>query len=133
MRIAILIIIVKKYKYFGLFFSTKSNFNAAVRDFSGKAKNAVMRVLSVLYRIESHSLDLFVKLLDSQIQPILLHGAEVWSVYGSRAYIEKVQLFASKRFFGIDQRVPNDMVLGVTGRYPLEINCYTCALRYRLK
>ena len=61
-----------------MFCSTKLNFNAAVRDLSCKAKNAVMRVLSVLYRIESHSLDLFVKLFDSQIQPIVSCGAEVW-------------------------------------------------------
>ena len=59
--------------------------------------------------------------------------AEFWGVFGSRAYRKKVQLFALKRFLGIDQRVPNDMVLGVTGRYPLEINCNICALRYRLK
>ena len=56
--------VVNKYKYLGLFFSTKLNFNAAVRDLSGKARNAVMRVLSVLYTIESHSLDLCVKLFD---------------------------------------------------------------------
>ena len=50
--------VVNKYKYLNLFFFTKLNFNAVVRDLSGKAKTAVMRVLSVLYRIESHSLDL---------------------------------------------------------------------------
>ena len=82
MRIAILIIIVNKYKYLGLFFSTKSNFNAAVRDFSGKAKNAVMRVLSVLYRIESYSLGLFVKLFDSQTQPALWLSSGVCLVLG---------------------------------------------------
>ena len=36
-------------KYLALFCSIKLNFNAAVRDLSGKAKNTVMRVLSVLY------------------------------------------------------------------------------------
>ena len=45
-----------------------------VRNLSGKAKNAVLRVLSVLYRTEGHSLDLFVKLFDFQIRPILLYG-----------------------------------------------------------
>ena len=62
-----------------------------------------------------------------------MYVAEVWGVYSSRAYIEKVQLFALKRFLGIDQRVPNDMVLGDTGRYSLEINCYIRALRCWLK
>ena len=57
-----------------------------------------------------------------------MYVAEVWGVYSSRAYIEKVQLFALKRFPGVDQRAPNDMVLGETGRYPLEVNCYTRAL-----
>ena len=54
--------------------------------------------------------------------------AEFWGVFGSRAYRKKVQLFALKRFPGVDQRAPNDMVLGETGRYPLEVNCYTRAL-----
>ena len=92
-----------------------------------------MRVLSVLYRIESHSLDLFVNLFDSQIKPILLYGAEAWGVYSSRAFIEKVQLFAFKRFLGVDQRAPNNMVLGDKGRYPLEINCYIRASIYWLE
>ena len=75
-----------------------------------------------------------VKLLDSQIQPILLYGAEVWGVYGSRAYIEKkYSCLHSRDFLGVDQKAPNDMVLGDTGRYPLGINCYIRALRYWLK
>ena len=50
--------------------------------------------------------------------------AEFWGVFGSRAYRKKVQLFALKRFLGVDQRAPSDMVLGGTERYPLKINCY---------
>ena len=116
-----------------MFFSIKLSFHAAVRNLSGKAKNAVIGVLSILYRLESHALGLCVKLFDFQIQPILLYGAEVWGVYGSLAYVEKVQSFALKRFLGVDQRALNDMVLFDTGRYPLEISCYICALRYCLK
>ena len=54
-------------------------------------------------------------------------------MYSSWAYVEEVRLFALERFLGIDQRAPNDMVLGDTGRYPPEINCYIRALRCWLK
>ena len=111
-------------KYLGLYFSIKLSFNVAVRDLSGKAQNAVMPVLSILYKLDNHSRELVVNLLDSQIQPILLCGAEVWGVYGSQTYIDKVQLYALKMLLGLDQRVPTDMVLGDTGGHPLEISCY---------
>ena len=94
---------------------------SAVWDLSGKAKNAVTYVSSILYRFESHSLVLFVQLFDSHIQPILLYGAEVWAVYCSQAYIDTLQSFALKRFLGVDQTAPNDMVVGDTGRYPLQV------------
>ena len=54
-------------------------------------------------------------------------------MHGFQLPIEKVQRFALKRFLGVDQRAPNDMVLGDRGRYPLEINCYMRALRYWLR
>ena len=50
-------------------------------------------------------------------------------MYSSRAYVEEVRLFALERFLGIDQRAPNDMVLGDTRRHPLEVNCCIRALR----
>ena len=39
--------VVNKYKYLGMFFSIKLNFNAAGRDLFCKAQNAFMCVLSV--------------------------------------------------------------------------------------
>ena len=69
--------VVNKYQYFGLCFSTKLSVNAAVRDLSGKDKNIVKRLLSILCKLENHSLEPRVKLFKSQNQLIVLYNAEV--------------------------------------------------------
>ena len=40
---------------------------------------------------------------------------------------------ALKRFLGVGQMTPNNMIYGDTARYPLYINAYVRAIRYWLK
>ena len=42
-------------------------------------------------------------------------------------------MFALKRFLGVGQMTPNNMIYGDTARYPLYINAYVRAVRYWLK
>ena len=42
-------------------------------------------------------------------------------------------MFAFKRFLGVGQRTPNNMIYGDTGRYPLYINAYVRTIRYWIK
>ena len=42
-------------------------------------------------------------------------------------------MFALKRFLGVGQMTPNNMIYGDTARYPLYINAYVSAVRYWLK
>ena len=72
--------VVNVYKYLGIYFSTRLSFNFACKDLMSKAKNATLSILKKLYGLDNHSFELFIKLFDSQIQPILLYGAELWGL-----------------------------------------------------
>ena len=46
--------------------------------------------------------------------------------------IERVHLFAIKRFLNVSTRTPSALVYGETGRYPLYVNTYTRCIKYWL-
>ena len=75
----------------------------------------------------------FFKLFDTQIQPMLNYGAEVWGLEADLKIIERVHLFALKRFLNVSVRTSTILVYGETGRYPLFINIYMKCVRYWLR
>ena len=92
-----------------------------------------MSILKKLLSLNCNSLDLFVKIFDSQIQPVLLYGAEIWGLDKAAFVCEKVHLLGLKRYLGVDVRTPNDLVYGETNRYPIVINCIVRCISYWLK
>jgi len=124
--------VVNAYKYLGIYFSTKLSFNFACQDLVSRAKRAVFCILSNLYKFNKMSMPIFIKLFDSQVQPIVQYGAEVWG-FMQGSTVEKVHLFAMKRFLGVDRRTPNDLIYGEFGRYPIYLNSYIRCIRYWLK
>ena len=88
--------------------------------------------------LNKNSFELFVKLFDSQVQPIAVYGAELWGVelWGAETtgvHCGKVNLLALKKFLGVEMRTPNDLVYGETNRYPLFVNSAVRCIRYWLK
>ena len=79
------------------------------------------------------SFEVFIKLFDSQVQPVVQYGAEIWGMDVCSDYCEKVHLFALKNFLGVSKRTPNDFVYGELNRYPLFIFSVVKCLRYWLK
>ena len=69
--------VVNVYKYFGVLFFTKLSFTATCCDLSSKAKNAAICIMQRLRMLNNNSLELFLKLFDSQVQPIAQYGAEL--------------------------------------------------------
>eukprot|EP00745_Piridium_sociabile_P017375 TRINITY_DN26146_c0_g1_i13.p1 TRINITY_DN26146_c0_g1~~TRINITY_DN26146_c0_g1_i13.p1 ORF type:complete len:408 (-),score=12.07 TRINITY_DN26146_c0_g1_i13:7-1098(-) len=126
------IYVVNAYKYLGIYFSTKLSFTFTCQDLVNRGKRAVMSIFSVLYRFENESVDLFFKLFDAQIQPIVQYGAEIWG-FEKGHEIEKLHLFAMKRFLHVNRRTPNDLVYGELGRYPIYVNSYMKCIKYWLK
>ena len=90
-------------------------------------------IMQKLRMLNNNSFELFLKLFDSQVQPIALYGAELWGLETAAVHCEKVHLFALKRFLGVEMRTPNDLVYGETNRYPLFVNSAVRCIRYWLK
>ena len=47
--------------------------------------------------------------------------------------IDNVHLFGLKCYLGVDRRIPNDLVYGEVGRFPIQINAGVHCIRYWLK
>ena len=69
-----------------------------------------------LKNINCHDFDVFIKLFDAKVKPILLYASEVWRII---IEVERVHLFAFKRFLNVFKHCSN----AVVKRYPLSISC----------
>ena len=124
--------VVNAYKYLGLYFSTRLSFTYTCNDLMSKAKNAIYMILRNMYRFQNSSIDVFFRLFDAQVQPILLYGAEIWGLEKGKD-IEKVHLIAMKKLLFVPVQTPNDIIYGELGRYPLYINAYLACIKYWLR
>ena len=124
--------VVNTYKYLGIYFSTRLSFGFSCQDLIARAKKAVISILQSMYKFQYNSVDVFLKLFDAQVQPIVQYGAEIWGIDKGRE-IEKLQMFALKKFLHVNSKTPNDFVYGELGRFPLYVNSYVACVRFWLK
>ena len=124
--------IVNHYKYLGIIFSTALTFSYALKDMSDRARKGVLGILRLLWRLGEQCPKLFFKLFDCQIQPMLTYGSEVWGIMADNSIIERVHLFAIKRFLNVSTRTPSALIYGESGRYPLYVHTYTRCIKYWL-
>ena len=104
--------VVNSYKYLGLTFSSKLSFTAATDEMAVRGKQSVTVILRTLRSINCNSPDVFFKLFDTQVVPLLVYSAEIWG-FEEYTKIEQVQLYACKRFLRItDSR----SIIGSTGK-----------------
>ena len=125
--------VVNSYNYLGICFSTRLSFDHACQDLVSRAKRALLCIMSKLYRIDCNSINVFLKIFDAQVQPIVLYGAEIWGLDSSSSVIDNVHLFGLKHYLGVDRRTPNDLVYGEVGRFPIQINASVRCIKYWLK
>ena len=114
--------VVNVYKYLGIYFSTRLSFSFACKDLASRAKGALLCIMKKLSMLNNESLTLFLKIFDTQIQPIVLYGAEIWGLDAAAVHCEKIHLFALKKFLGVSLQTPNDLVYGETARYPITVS-----------
>ena len=124
--------VVHVFEYLGVLFSTKLSFTATCCDLSGKAKNAALCIMQRFRMLNNNSLKLFLKLFDSQVQPIAQYGAELWGLDIAAVHSEKVNLFALKKFLEVEMRTSNDLIYGETNRYLLFVNSAVRCICYWL-
>ena len=116
--------VVNQYKYLGIYLSTRLTFSHALNAMAQRAKKGVVGIFKLLWSLGERSPSMLFKLFDTQIQPMLNYGAEVWGLEADHTPIERIHLFAVKRFLNTSIRTPNVMVYGETGRYPLFMSTY---------
>ena len=124
--------VVNAYKYLGLFVSTKLSFTFTCQDLVSKGKRAVIRILQLMYKFRTDTAKMFFKLFDAQVQPIVQYGAEIWGLQKGDE-VEKLHLFARKRFLHVDRRTPNDLVYSELGRFPIYLTSYVKCISYWLR
>ena len=82
-----------------------------------------------LKSINCHDFDVFIKLFDTKVKPILLYASEVWGMKDI-IEVERVHLLALKRFLNVSKYCSNAVVYGETKRYPLSISCKLRVLKF---
>jgi len=125
--------VVNMYKYLGIIFTTRLSFQQTFLDLSERASKGVSALIRMLWSIGEHSPKFFFKLFDSQIQPILTYGSEVWGLTVNQTVIERVHLSAMKRFLCVTQKTPKHVIYGELGRYPLFVNTYAKCIKFWLR
>ena len=104
-----------------------------MRPCSKLSKARSFKHLTKLSILGSQSVEIFIKLFDSQVQSIMQYGAELWGLEKAADHCEKVHLFALKRFLGVTVKTPNDLIYGETNRFPISINSVVRCMRYWIK
>ena len=124
--------VVNEYNYLGYLFTTKISMVRGAEALAVKGKRACIGCIKCIYRLKEMSQDCFFKIFDTQVQPVLLYASELWGLHRLDS-IEKVHTLACKRVLNVHSRVPNKLVYGELGRYPLYINSAIRCFRYWLK
>ena len=121
--------IVNSYKYLGLDFTTRLSFNNATRPFIAKAKQSCYEINKSLNSLNCYSLDVFTKLFDSKVLPVLSYASEVWGM-SDVSKIEGVHTTRIKRFLNVPVHCSNLTLYSETGRFPLSIILKIKSLKY---
>ena len=124
--------VVREYKYLGMMFSTKLCTSVTLSDLALRARTAVVHMCNSLRKLVHVTPTVFFKILDTQIQPVMLYAAEVWGLDDTTT-IETVHILALKKFLNVSVRTPNIMVYGDTGRFPVSVNATIRSVKYWLK
>jgi len=69
--------VVNQYRYLGAVFSTKLCTHVTLEDLANRGKFAALYILKTLRMLNNMSLDVFIRMVDSQVQAILLWASEV--------------------------------------------------------
>ncbi|WP_293716285.1 hypothetical protein, partial [Thiolapillus sp.] len=93
----------------------------------------MLAIVKLLWSIGEHSPEIFFKMFDSQIQPILTYGSEIWGLSDNQECIERVHLSALKKFMGVSSKSPRHLIYGETGRYPLYVHTYARCIKFWLR
>ena len=112
--------VVYYFIYLGMTLSMQLSFNRMAINQATKAKRVLISLLNSLYNLGQLPKDVFVKLFDRKVSPVLLYGSEIWG-FTNREPVEVVHRYACKCYMCVGLRACNAAVLGDCGRFPVWI------------
>ena len=123
---------VSGFTYVGHYFTSKMSMYKMSESTASKAKRVLVSLLRSLNHLMPMSRSVFFKLFDVKIAPIMLYGAELWGLYDMHD-VERLHLYACKRFMSAPVRACTAVVLGDCERYPMYVNAAKRCIQYWLK
>ena len=120
------------YKYLGLYFTTKLSLTQAVGDLAAKPMIRTSQILNCLWRLGNVPRNIFFKLYDAQILPILMYGSELWG-FQPFTVLEIAHMFAWKRFSNVSVQTPNKLIYGDLGTDSMFITSDVRCVKYWLR
>ena len=124
--------VVYRYKYLGIFFSTKLKWSLAKQTLATQAQKAILCLKRKQYKCGLLPVNVAIELFDKQILPILIYGSEIWGYEFSQA-LKNVQTSFLKKLIGVNKSTSNCAVLGECGRLPLAVYYMTNCIKYWIK
>lgn len=124
--------VVSSFTYVGVTFTSGLSLNEMASDMAIKAKKALLSILSSLYEYGQLSYDVYFKLIDTKILPIIMYGSEIWG-FNRRDSAEVILHYACKRFLCVKTNSTNAVVLADCNRYPLFVETAIRCIKYWLK
>ena len=109
--------ICDKYKYLGLWMHELMDYGETVRPLSSSANRALGALITKVKNIGGMSYDMFTRLYESLVLPVLNYGAAIW---GTAKYhcANVIQNRASRYFLGVGRNTSNDATRAEMGWKP---------------
>ena len=121
------------YNFVGVLFSTKNNrFKENHVNKKDKSQKAIFAAKNLMHNTLGKTLPpvLLLRMYDTQIQPVLDYGTEIWYQGKEIKTLETVQNDFIKKALGVKRQTSTLAVHGETGRYPLYVRQNQILLRY---
>mgnify|MGYP006876879319 CR=1 FL=1 len=125
--------ISSSYNYVGVIFSTKSDrFSENYQAKRDKALKAIFAAKKMVHESLGQHMNtkIYFKIFDTQIQPILDYGSDIWYSGKSINILESVHTTFIKRVLGVKIQTSNLAVYGETGRFPIELRQKEMTIKY---
>jgi len=120
--------ITDRYRYLGLVLDEHLNYNSTAKVVAQSATRALGLVIAKSKQSGGMEYNVFKKLYDNLVQPIITYGAAIWGLQ-DYSCIKAVQHRAGRFYLGVGKYTPTDAVLGELGWKPISIIQREAALR----
>jgi hypothetical protein len=120
---------VNKYKYLGLWLHEHLEWKYTVQELYLTANRALNVLICRQYSLEGVPVDIFKKLFDSYVKPIMTYGSAIWGL-NQYPNMKRLQLRAEKCTLGIPKRCCNASTLADLGWDSYSVLLKTEAVRF---